>query len=58
MCVNFTLKNLNPDPLPPSIPQKFCTCGVTIIPKLCDGVYEQINLNYVEEVPMLCYLQL
>ena len=56
VCVNLTPENLNPDPSPPSIPQKLCICKVIVTPKLCSGVYGQINLSYVE-VPMLCYLQ-
>ena len=36
MCVKLPFKDLNPDSCPP--PQELCTCGVTITPKVHNGI--------------------
>ena len=37
ICVKFSPRDLNPGPYPPH-PTNTYTCGVTIVPRVCNGV--------------------
>ena len=49
MCMKFPPRDLNIDSCPPtsyiSHPTNTYTCGVTIVPKVCDSLYNFYNLT-------------